>query len=170
MKSANTQCAKCTVQTLANKVLSWLKCKVPSLLYLPSYCAKEHNYPHVQNVQVTKYASLQPVYHLVFYGMITLPARGERHASAQPTVLSCRHSREVTRRDSLWLTGIKSLSVTLLTCPKYLIHKNRPCGNSGQLFFSFFLHGPLTPSRYRCSYTGSTADTYATASKKKNSL
>ena len=42
----------------------------------------------------------RPGYYLVFYSMITLPARGERHASARPTVLSCRHSREVTRRDS----------------------------------------------------------------------
>ena len=37
----------------------------------------------------------RPAYYLVFYGMITLPAWGERHALARPTVLSCRHSREV---------------------------------------------------------------------------
>ena len=34
--------------------------------------------------------------HLALVTMITLPAWGERHASARPTVLSCRHSREVT--------------------------------------------------------------------------
>ena len=34
------------------------------------------------------------------------------------------------------------------------------CGNSGQLFFFFFLHGPLTASGPRCSCTGCTANTY----------
>ena len=34
--------------------------------------------------------------HLALVTTVTLPARGERHASARPTVLRCRHSREVT--------------------------------------------------------------------------
>ena len=33
---------------------------------------------------------------LALVTIVTLPARGERHASSRPTVLICRHSREVT--------------------------------------------------------------------------
>ena len=109
--------------------------------------------------------------------MITLPVRGERQASARPTVLSCRHRREVTRRDSSWLTGIKvigqiinflllyqPISVTLPTRPQPFHSQKQGLWKFWTaVFFSFFfLHGPLTASGPRCSCTGCTADTYTT--------
>ena len=74
----------------------------------------------------------RPGYYLVFYGMITLPAWGERHALARPTVLSCRHSREVTRRNSSWLTGIKAIQHYLTDPPPAIsFTKTGPVAISG---------------------------------------
>ena len=56
-------------------------------------------------------------YYLVLYGMITLLAWGERRM----TVLSCKHSKEVTRRDSSWLTGIKATQRYLTNPPPAIL-------------------------------------------------
>ena len=90
----------------------------------------------------------------------------ERHASARHTVLSCRHSREVTRRDSPWLTGIKATQLYLTDPPPAISFTKT--GTSDILdscfFFLFFLflHGPLMASGPLCSCSSCTTDTYAT--------
>ena len=119
----------------------------------------------------------RPGYALVIHGMITLPARGERHASARPTVLCCRHGREATiSRPGYWtnynfLLLYQPLSVTLPTRPQLFHSQKWACSDSGQrffvLFFCFFLHGPLTAPF--CSCTGCTANTYATVLTVANS-
>ena len=93
---------------------------------------------------------------------VPFPALGERHASAQPTVLSCRHSREVTigpvaclseeylaqwpyerlqRPRSSTHACSRWLAVTqrYLTAPPPAISstKTEVCGNSRQLCFVF---------------------------------
>ena len=81
----------------------------------------------------------------------TLPARGERHAPARPTVLSCRHSREAMRRKSSWLTGFKATHRYLTDHP--------PAISFTFVVFSFFM-GPWR----RLGCTGCTTVTYATVS------
>ena len=97
---------------------------------------------------------------LALVTMTTLPAQGMTHASAQPTMLSCWHSREVTlnmilstfiicffscwkekqltsfHRDSSWLTGIKMLISSSYTSNSVLPYRPAP---------SFFIHqnGPV---------------------------
>ena len=102
------------------------------------------------------------------YCMITLLARGERHASVRPTVLSCRHSREVTRRDSSWLTGIKATQ-RYLTDPPPAISFTKAghvviLERCFLLFFSSIM-GPWRRLGPRCSCNSCTTDAYATANQ-----
>ena len=71
--------------------------------------------------------------------MITLPARGERHASVRPTVLSCRHSREVTRHDSSWLTGIKATRYLTDPPPAISFTKTGPVAILDSCLFFLFV-------------------------------
>ena len=68
-----------------------------------------------------------PGYYLVLYGMITLPVQGERRITAlkwrgdeMQLIMTDRHQ------------GHSALPYR--PAPSYFIHKNRACGNSGQLF------------------------------------
>ena len=103
---------------------------------------------------------------LALVTMVTLPARGERHASAQPTVpdvmslrliMTDRHQGDWTNYHFLLL--YQPLSVAR----SYFIHKNRGLWQFWTAVFLFFicsfLHGPLMASGPRCSCTSCTADT-----------
>ena len=78
-------------------------------------------------------------------------------------MLSCRHSREVTRCDSSWLTGIKAIQHYLTDPPPAIsFTKTGPVAILDSCFFFvyfFFLHGPPTASGPGCSCTACTTDT-----------